>query len=33
VTLHQPSSDGAYAERAKMPLVWLLQTTPSDHLD
>jgi Uma2 family endonuclease len=33
VTLYQLSSDGAYVERAKMPLLWLLQTTPSDHLD
>jgi Uma2 family endonuclease len=33
VTLFQLSPDGAYAERAKMPLAWLLQTSPADHLD
>lgn len=33
VTLFQLSSETAYTERAKMPLAWLLQTNPSDHLD
>jgi Uma2 family endonuclease len=32
VTLYQLSSEAAYIERAKMPLVWLQQTNPSDHL-
>lgn len=32
VTLYRLASDGRYAERAKMPLAWLLQTTPADHL-
>ncbi|WP_127500523.1 Uma2 family endonuclease [Actinoplanes solisilvae] len=32
VTLHQLSADSAYIERAKMPLAWLLQTQPGDHL-
>jgi len=31
--LCQLSSVGTYAERAKMPLAWLLQTQPGDHLD
>jgi Uma2 family endonuclease len=31
VTLYQLSTAETYAERAKMPLVWLLQTDPSDH--
>jgi hypothetical protein len=33
VTLHQLSAETAYAERAKMPLAWLLPTNPGDHLD
>ncbi len=33
VTLFRLSSDETYAERAKMPLAWLLQTDPRDHLD
>jgi Uma2 family endonuclease len=33
VTLYQLSSEATYAERAKMPLAWLLQTQPGDHLD
>ncbi|GAA0476312.1 hypothetical protein Ade02nite_42710 [Paractinoplanes deccanensis] len=33
VTLYRLSSKAAYTERAKMPLAWLLQTSPSDHLD
>ncbi|MEU8818311.1 Uma2 family endonuclease [Actinoplanes sp. NPDC048796] len=33
VTLYQLSADATYAERAKMPLAWLLQTSPADHLD
>ncbi|MGC4791208.1 Uma2 family endonuclease [Micromonospora sp. DT178] len=33
VTLHQLGGRGAYEERARMPLAWLLQTTPADHLD
>ena len=32
VTLHQLSRADDYLERAKMPLAWLLQTDPSDHL-
>jgi Uma2 family endonuclease len=32
VTLYQLSSGGTYAEHAKMPLAWLLQTNPGDHL-
>ena len=33
VTLYQLSSEATYAERAKMPLAWLLQTGPGDHLE
>jgi Uma2 family endonuclease len=33
VTLYQLSAEATYAERAKMPLAWLLQTSPGDHLD
>ncbi|GAB3942758.1 hypothetical protein GCM10027614_30360 [Micromonospora vulcania] len=33
VTLHRLGGDGAYEERARMPLAWLLQTAPADHLD
>ncbi|MFF5178132.1 Uma2 family endonuclease [Micromonospora sp. NPDC000316] len=33
VTLHRLARDGAYEERARMPLAWLLQTAPADHLD
>ncbi|WP_089157942.1 Uma2 family endonuclease [Micromonospora sp. NBS 11-29] len=33
VTLHELTGDGRYAEHARMPLAWLLQTTPADHLD
>ncbi|MET8122881.1 Uma2 family endonuclease [Micromonospora sp. NPDC005189] len=33
VTLHRLSGDGAYEARARMPLAWLLQTVPADHLD
>jgi Uma2 family endonuclease len=33
VTLHRLASDGIYTEWAKMPLAWLLQTKPADHLD
>jgi len=33
VTLYRLASDGTYAERARMPLAWLLQTKPADHLD
>jgi Uma2 family endonuclease len=32
VTLHELTSAGSYAERAKMPLAWLLHTTPADHI-
>ncbi|MFC4022120.1 Uma2 family endonuclease [Micromonospora sp. GCM10011542] len=32
-TLHRLDGDGAYRERARMPLAWLLQTAPADHLD
>jgi Uma2 family endonuclease len=33
VTLYRLTGDGTYHERAKMPLAWLLQTTPADHID
>ena len=33
VTLYSLSPENNYAERAKMPLAWLLRTSPSDHLD
>jgi Uma2 family endonuclease len=33
VTLYRLGPDGLYKERAKMPLAWLLQTTPADHID
>jgi Uma2 family endonuclease len=33
VTLYQLAREATYAERAKMPLAWLLQTSPGDHLD
>jgi hypothetical protein len=33
MTLYRLSSDGTYTERAKMPLAWLLNTAPADHLD
>ncbi|WP_344078555.1 Uma2 family endonuclease [Luedemannella helvata] len=32
VTLYRLGTDGAYEETAKMPLAWLLQTAPRDHL-
>jgi Uma2 family endonuclease len=32
VVLYRFGSGGAYEERAKMPLAWLLQTAPDDHL-
>jgi Uma2 family endonuclease len=32
VTLYR-LADGVYQERAKLPLLWLLQTPPADHLD
>jgi Uma2 family endonuclease len=32
VTLFGLSGDGGYVERARMPLGWLLQTDPADHL-
>jgi Uma2 family endonuclease len=32
VTLYRLVADGSYVERAKMPLAWLLQTAPTDHL-
>ena len=32
VTLYRLTPDGTYDERAKMPLQWLLQTDPADHL-
>jgi Uma2 family endonuclease len=31
VTLHSLGADGTYEVTAKMPLAWLLQTTPADH--
>jgi Uma2 family endonuclease len=33
VTLNRLGPDGLSKERAKMPLAWLLQTTPADHID
>jgi Uma2 family endonuclease len=33
VTLYRLGPDGLYKERAKMPLAWLLQTMPADHID
>jgi Uma2 family endonuclease len=33
VTLYQLAGAATYAERAKLPLAWLLQTSPGDHLD
>ncbi|MEV4823081.1 Uma2 family endonuclease [Micromonospora sp. NPDC049274] len=33
VTLHRLGGDGSYEECARMPLAWLLQTAPGDHLD
>ncbi|MFF0154420.1 Uma2 family endonuclease [Micromonospora sp. NPDC005203] len=33
VALHRMGGDGSYEERARMPLAWLLQTAPADHLD
>ncbi|MEV4350822.1 Uma2 family endonuclease [Actinoplanes sp. NPDC049596] len=33
VTLYQLTEGKAYAERARMPLAWLLHTKPGDHLD
>ncbi|MFD0783632.1 hypothetical protein ACFQZ8_06870 [Micromonospora azadirachtae] len=33
VTLHRLGPQPAYQERARMPLAWLLQTTPAEHLD
>ncbi|MDG4767586.1 Uma2 family endonuclease [Solwaraspora sp. WMMD406] len=32
VTLHRLTAHGPYQEQAKMPLAWLLQTSPADHL-
>lgn len=31
VTLYAVNSDKVYDVAAKMPLVWLLQTSPADH--
>lgn len=31
VTLHRLGPDGRYEVTAKVPLAWLLQTTPADH--
>jgi Uma2 family endonuclease len=33
VSLYELGPDGTYLERAKMPLAWLLNTKPADHLD
>jgi Uma2 family endonuclease len=33
VVLYRLGSGGSYEERAKMPLAWLLQTAPADHID
>jgi Uma2 family endonuclease len=32
VTLHRLEPNGDYQVAAQMPLSWLLQTSPSDHL-
>jgi Uma2 family endonuclease len=32
VTLYRLGPGDAYTEAAKMPLAWLLRTSPSDHL-
>ncbi|WP_305788806.1 Uma2 family endonuclease [Symbioplanes lichenis] len=32
VTLHRLGPDGIYEPAAQMPLAWLLQTSPGDHL-
>jgi Uma2 family endonuclease len=32
VTLHRLGADGTYEVTAKMPLAWLLQTVPADHI-
>lgn len=32
VTLHRLTGQGGYEERARMPLAWLLQTSPADHI-
>jgi Uma2 family endonuclease len=32
VTLHVLAEPGTYREEARMPLAWLLQTSPTDHL-
>jgi Uma2 family endonuclease len=32
VTLYRLGSDGSYGTAAQMPLAWLLQTSPEDHL-
>ncbi|MEV1013479.1 Uma2 family endonuclease [Micromonospora sp. NPDC049801] len=33
VTLYRLGGNGSYEEHAKMPLAWLLQSAPADHLD
>jgi Uma2 family endonuclease len=33
VTLHRLAGSGGYEERARMPLAWLLQTSPTEHID
>jgi Uma2 family endonuclease len=33
VTLYQFGAGETYKEQAKMPLAWLLNTAPADHLD
>jgi Uma2 family endonuclease len=32
VSLLRLNSDGTHDERAKMPLAWLLETSPDDHI-
>ena len=32
VTLFRLANDDTYEEKARMPLAWLLQTVPADHL-
>jgi Uma2 family endonuclease len=32
VSLCQLAGDSTYEERARMPLAWLLQTSPADHI-
>ncbi|WP_329108951.1 Uma2 family endonuclease [Micromonospora sp. NBC_01699] len=33
VALHRLTARGGYEERARMPLAWLLQTSPTEHVE